>query len=533
MISTKIELPIDHTPQQLTDAAYSKFRRYAGEYAVGRERGLTVIKRHLDTADKSDLRFIYTVGLDLSEETERRLGRFEKHFFVEPDVSLVIKRVSPKSRPVVIGFGPAGLFAALILAEAGAVPVVLERGKGVDERSKDVSAFFKGRAPDPDSNLQFGEGGAGAFSDGKLKYGKKDRYVTKVLSELIAAGAPEEISYSDSAHIGTDRLPGVVKKIREKIISLGGTVIFGARVTAIETDGGGKIRGVKYTKDGVELSLACDRAILASGHSAHDIFGMLRNLGASMSAKGIGIGMRIEHPQSLINRLVYGREIPPSPLGAASYRLVTHLENGRSVYTFCMCPGGQVVTASTDRDGIVTNGMSMYARDGANANAAYLVSVFPSDYGSSDPLAGLRFQRDIEMSAYSLLGSGEAPCSLLGDFLNRKKSDCFGGVKPTFPVVLSFARPEDFLPGYIVSSLRGAFDDFERFMPGISLPDAVMTGPETRSTCPVRTARDAFREALGIPGLYPCGEGSGEAGGIVSSAVDGIKSALAMIDSLT
>ena len=522
MIKTDIILTTEYTEIDLHNAVCERLGRHAAAL-----RSVTLLKRSTDTSKKPDLRYKITVGLTLDEDTERLLcGR--KRFEPADDLDLEIPPASPELRPVVIGFGPAGMFAALVLAEAGAAPVVLERGEEVDRRISSVSRFFGGGDLDTESNIQFGEGGAGAFSDGKLKSGKRDRYNNKVLSELVKAGAPDDIMYDSGAHIGTDRLPGVVKKIREKIIKLGGNVIFGAKATDFSIVDG-EVKVVKYEKEGVSHTIETSSVILAAGHSATDVFELLKRHGIPMKAKGIGVGVRIEHPQTLINELVYGDPCPPSHIGAASYRLVTHLDNGRSVYSFCMCPGGSVVAAASENGGVVTNGMSAYARNGTNANAALLVSVTPKDYGGPDPLAGLAYQRAIERRVFEYTGGFTAPVQKLCDFMSSSPSHSLGSITPTYPRGTVPSDLERCLPDYITESLRLAMPEFEAWMPGYCLPDAVLTAAETRSTSPVCIIRNEFRQAPGAAGLYPCGEGSGNAGGIVSSAVDGIKSAEMMI----
>jgi len=524
MITTDIILSPGYSQNDLESALAGRLGGFAPAMLSYR-----ILKERIDVSCKSRIICRLTVGVTLDEDSERALLRRKKLYREGTDLELVIPRSRLDERPVVVGFGPCGIFAALILAEAGARPMVLERGLDADGRAQSVKRFNETGMLDSESNIQFGEGGAGAFSDGKLKYGVADKYKMKVLTELVAAGAPEEILYSAGAHIGTDRLPSVIKKIRNKIISLGGEVIFSAKVGDILTDGG-RVRAIEYEKDGKTFTVEADNVILAAGHSARDVFTMLRARGVLMSRKGIGVGVRIEHPQSLINELIYGDRTRSNALGAVSYRLVTHLQGGRSVYSFCMCPGGSVVAAASEQGGVVTNGMSAYARDLTNANAAFLVSVLPSDYGGDDPLAGIEFQRRIEQGVFGLCEGYKAPVQLLGDFMKKENSSSFGAVYPTYPRGTFFKETDSYLPSFVTDSLRLAMPQFEAYLPGFVIPDAVMTGAETRSTSPVRIERNESRQAVGMSGLYPCGEGSGHAGGIVSSAADGIISALALLE---
>ena len=422
---------------------------------------------------------------------------------------------------------PCGLFAALTLAEAGAHPIVLERGLPVDQRRKKVDAFTRFSVLDTECNIQFGEGGAGTYSDGKLKASALDAYKTKVLSEFIIAGADAEIAYSSTAHLGTDKLSDIVLKIREKICALGGRFIFSARLTDIKIKDG-RVSAAVYEKDAVIEEIPTDNIILATGHSARDTFLMLNTLGVPMQARGFGIGVRIEHPREYINHLVYG-DSAPDGIESASYRLVTHLKNGRSVYSFCMCPGGTVVPASSEECGIVTNGMSEYLRHGENSNAAFLVSVTPDDFGSDSALAGIELQRKIEKSAFSLTGSYKAPSIRLADFKEKRKPTELGSVKPTYPIGVELFSPEEYLPEFITESIRESIRDFDEWIPGFDFGEAVLTGAETRTTSPVRVLRTEGYESINIKGLYPSGEGAGYSGGIISSAVDGIKCAEAML----
>ncbi len=430
-------------------------------------------------------------------------------------------------RPVVVGAGPCGLFAALTLAESGARPIVLERGMTVEDRAERIALFERLGILDPESNVQFGEGGAGAYSDGKLKVGSRDKYKMKVLEEFVLCGADPSVTFSSSAHLGTDRLPFIVASLRERIISLGGEFIFGAKFTDFATVGD-RLVSVRYVRDGAESELPTQALVLATGHSSRDTLAMLRDKGLKMSPKGFGIGVRAEHPREYINKLVY-KDSASLIDETASYHLVTHLPGGRSVYSFCMCPGGTVVAAASEHGGIVTNGMSEYARMADNSNAALLVSVTPDDFGSEDPLAGIELQRGIERAAYSLTDSYSAPAESFSSFLFRSVTDGVA-VAPSYPCGTVDASLDRVLPAFVCESLRAAIRDFDAWMPGYLLGGAVLTAPETRTTSPVRIERSGDGCAPDFLGIYPSGEGAGYAGGIVSSAVDGIHTAEKIIE---
>ncbi len=523
MIKTDIKLPFSYTDGDI-------FSAISQHLPIKREeiKDIKIIKRALNLSDKSNISYNVTVGISLTPEREAGLLKMKKKVSAAADLSFNIPPCSFTSRPLVVGAGPAGLFAALLLAEAGARPVLIDRGLPVLEREKKVELFSTLGILDTECNIQFGEGGAGSFSDGKLKVGSLDKYKYKVLSDFVSAGAPGDILYSVGAHLGTDKLKNIVQNIRQNIISLGGEVHFSTKLTSLKIRDG-RIAGAVCERGGDRVEYDTDTLILATGHSARDTFKMLRDTGVRMQAKGFGIGLRIEHPREYIDRLVYG-DNPPEGIGAASYHLVTHLPNGRSTYSFCMCPGGTVVAAASEQGGIVTNGMSDYARNAENSNAAFLVSVTPEDFGSDDVLAGIELQRRIERRAFSVAGkSYKAPTTTLGAFCEGRPAEMPKAVKPSYPIGIEPVAPEDYLPEYITGSLRAAISDFDAWLGGFYLPDAAMTGPETRTTSPIRLPRTADFEAEGITGLYPAGEGAGYAGGIVSSARDGLMVAEAII----
>lgn len=514
MIKININLPLDYGTESIKDAVCARLPVVRDEILE-----LQLIKRSLNLNDKSNIFYDATVAVRTSPERERGLLKMRKTVSAYPSYEMKLPSVKWKCRPIVVGFGPAGIFASLFLCECGARPIVIERGLDIDARDRLVAHFSRLGELNTECNVQFGEGGAGAYSDGKLKVGAMDKYKMKVLRTLVEFGAPEEILFSTTAHVGTDKLGGIVKKIRERIISLGGEVHFSTRLTDIKIKDG-TVCEVIASSDGEKRSFDTDTVILATGHSARDVYELLLSKGASLERRGFGIGVRLEHPREHINELVYGKGYPEC-LESASYHLVTHLKNGRSVYSFCMCPGGTVVPAASECGGIVTNGMSESARAGELSNAAFLVSVTPSDFPTDSALAGIDLQRSIERAAYSLTGSFRAPAQRLEDFCQGESSKSLP-ITPSYPIGTERFRAEEYLPDFITDSLRASVADFDEWMSGFYYPDAVMTGPETRTTSPVRVMRKSSCECMGIGGLYPSGEGAGYAGGIISSARDGL-----------
>jgi len=525
---TELKLPLDHA-EGAVEAALLKRLGIAAQDLIG----FTVFRRGVDARKKSAIALIYTLDIDVKNEKVllKRL-KDDRNVSLAPDTTYRFVTHAPPSspRPVVIGTGPCGLLAALVLAQMGFRPIIFERGKVVRERTKDTWGLWRKSVLDPESNVQFGEGGAGTFSDGKLYSQIKDpqHRSRKVLTEFVKAGGPEEILYVAKPHIGTFRLVTIVESLREQIEALGGEYRFGSRVDDLDIEGANgnrRVRGVMLA-DGTHV--AADHVVLAVGHSARDTFAMLHARGVAIEAKPFSIGVRIEHPQSLIDRCRYGEGAGHPLLGAADYKLVHHGANGRSVYSFCMCPGGTVVAAASEPGRVVTNGMSQYSRAERNANAGIVVGITPVDYPGG-PLAGIAFQRHWEERAFAAGGSNyKAPAQRVGDFLSGKPSAALGDVVPSYRPGVTPADLADCLPDYAVEAIRAALPGFDKQIKGFALADAVMTGVETRTSSPIRIPRDDTLQSLNTRGLYPAGEGAGYAGGILSAGVDGIRIAEAV-----
>ncbi|HEY1589673.1 MAG TPA: NAD(P)/FAD-dependent oxidoreductase [Rhodanobacter sp.] len=542
---TDLKLPLDHTEGMLTSAILKRLDIEAAALT-----NYTVARRGYDARKRGAIALIYALDIETPREAELLL-RYADDQHIQPtpdtDYHFVAQAPAPLShRPLVIGFGPCGLFAGLILAQMGFRPIILDRGKEVRERTKDTWDLWRKRNLHPESNVQFGEGGAGTFSDGKLHSQIRDplHHGRKVLTEFVKAGAPEEILYVSKPHIGTFRLVTMVENMRATIESLGGEIRFSQRVDDLllepGADGQQQIRGVTLASG---EQIRTNHVVLAVGHSARDTFEMLHARGVYLEAKPFSIGFRIEHPQSVIDSARFGPQAGHPILGAADYKLVHHCKgnhegNGRSVYSFCMCPGGTVVAAASEPGRVVTNGMSQYSRNERNANAAVVVGIDPADFtpfdDSGSPLAGIALQRALEGRAYTLGGENySAPGQLVGDFLAGRASHDFGDVQPSYKPGVTLGSLDSALPAYAIAAIREALPAFERQIRGYAMHDAILTGVETRTSSPVRVKRDDSLQSLNTRGLYPAGEGAGYAGGILSAAVDGIKIAEAVSLSIT
>ena len=527
---TDVKLPLDHNESALEKAVFDTLN-----ISQNQLKSLHVFKRGYDARNKRAIQLIYTLDIEVSEEAS--LLDEHKHndrIRVTPDMTYRFVAKAPANltnRPVVVGLGPCGLFAALILAQMGFKPIVLERGKAVRERTKDTFGFWRKQPLNPESNVQFGEGGAGTFSDGKLYSQVKDRkhYGRKVLHEFVAAGAPEEIMYVSKPHIGTFKLVNMVEKMREQIISLGGDIRFSTRVEALDLETkeeGYAIKGL-HLSDGEYLSSS--HVILAVGHSARDTFEALYKQGVYIEAKPFSVGFRIEHEQSMIDQCRFGDNAGNPILGAADYKLVHHCDNGRTVYSFCMCPGGTVVAAASEPGRVVTNGMSQYSRNERNANSAIVVGITPEKDFPGDPLAGIELQRRLEALAFTAGGENyQAPAQLIGDFLNNTPSETLGDVEPSYRPGITLTDLNTVVPPYVSAAIREAIPAFNKQIKGFAKKDGLLTGVETRTSSPICIKRDKHYQSVNVKGLYPAGEGAGYAGGIWSAGIDGIRVAEAV-----
>lgn len=529
---TEIKLPLHHQDEMAELKA-----RILAKLAIteGDLHHFTVFKRGIDARKKSDIQLIYTLDLDVANE-QQLLSQFAKdpHVNPAPDTEYKFVAKAPASlteRPVVVGLGPCGLFAGLLLAQMGFKPIILERGKAVRERTKDTFGFWRGQALNTESNVQYGEGGAGTFSDGKLYSQIKDpkHYGRKVLTEFVAAGAPEEIMYVSKPHIGTFKLVSMVEKMRATIIALGGEIRFSSRVDEIHIEDN-QLNGITLN-NGERLN--CRHLVLAVGHSARDTFQMLYDAGVYIEAKPFSVGFRIEHEQSMIDSCRWGPNAGHPILGAADYKLVHHCKNGRTVYSFCMCPGGTVVAAASETGGVVTNGMSQYSRHERNANSAIVVGIQPEQDYPGHPLAGIDLQRKLEQAAFQLGGADyHAPAQLIGDFLAGRSSAELGAVQPSYTPGIKLTDLTALLPDYATAAIREAIPAFEKQIRGFAKVDGLLTAVETRTSSPICIKRGADLQSLNVKGLYPAGEGAGYAGGILSAAIDGIRVAEALAQNM-
>ena len=524
-----LKLPLDYDAEKLKKLS-------AKQLGVSEDKikNVRLFRRSVDARRKDNITFTATVDVELKidENSVLRRCKSNKACIPEDYAYELPKGKKLDKRPVVVGAGPAGLFCALMLSRAGQRPVLIERGKCVNERTADVNVFWSGGKLNTESNVQFGEGGAGTFSDGKLNTGTKDIRSRTVLTEFVKHGAPEEILYNAKPHIGTDKLKDTVKNIRNEIIDLGGEVRFETKLENIKISDSVLKSIMISAADGSREEIETDSLVLALGHSARDTFEMLCNCGFVITPKAFSVGVRIEHLQENINKSQYGKFYNSKYLGAADYKLNVHLGSGRGVYTFCMCPGGCVVAAASEENTVVTNGMSEFKRDKINSNSALLVGVSPSDFESDSPLAGVAFQRKIERAAFAAGGYNYcAPVQRVEDLLKKRRSKSIGSVTPSYKPGYNFAEIGEYLPDFVCDGLREAVVLLDKKLHGFADPDAVVTGAETRSSSPIRIVRGENLQSVSCRGVYPCGEGAGYAGGIVSAAVDGIKCAEAVITS--
>ncbi len=494
-----------------------------------------LLKKSVDARKKNAIQFVLTLAVSVKHEGEvlRRCAKLPGITPYQPYSYHIPVARPAKEHPVVIGFGPAGMFAGLLLAKAGLRPIILERGMPADKRAVAVERFRQTGELDTENNIQFGEGGAGTFSDGKLNTGINDPRIQFVLETFTAHGAPEDILYNAKPHIGTDYLVHVVQEIRKTIQNLGGEVYFGAKFFGYDVNAKGNLAEIHYCQNGEEKSISTNHCILATGHSARDVFHMLHKQNVTLTQKNFAMGLRIEHLQEDLDRCMYGASADHPALNAADYKLAVHMSNGHSLYTFCMCPGGEVVASSSEEHRLVINGMSNHARNGLNANSALLVGITPALLGSNDPLAGMHLQEEIEQRAY-IAGGGNyiAPVCLVGDFLENRTSSAFGKVKPTYRPGTKFVLPDEYLPPFMTETLRLGIPAMGQKLSLFQDYEAVLTGVESRSSSPIRIVRNEYYNSVNINGLYPCGEGAGYAGGITSAAVDGLRCAEALIASI-
>ncbi len=529
---TEIKLPLDHTYDDLQNAIVKKLDISAKDLI-----SFSIFKRSYDARKKGSIFLIYSIDVVINDVLEKKL--LERHandhlVIPSPDTSYLFVGRAPENfpqghqqRPIIVGFGPCGILAALLLAQMGFKPIVIERGKDVRQRTQDTWGLWRKRELNPESNVQFGEGGAGTFSDGKLYSQIKDKnhLGRKVIAEFVKAGAPEEILYVSKPHIGTFKLVTMVENIRAEIIALGGEIRFSEKLDKLNIEDG-QVIGITLQSGEVLMSR---HIVLAIGHSARDTFQMLLDNGVYLEPKPFSIGFRIEHPQSVIDKARFGPQAGNDILGAADYKLVHHCKNGRSVYSFCMCPGGTVVAATSEPGRVVTNGMSQYSRNERNANAAIVVGIDPARDYPEHILAGVDLQRKLEAAAFKLGGENyNAPAQLVGDFLADKPSVQLGTVIPSYKPAVTLTNLKDALPDFAIEAIREAIPEFDKQIKGFAMNDAILTGVETRTSSPVCIKRNEIFQSINTQGLYPAGEGAGYAGGILSAGVDGIKVAEAV-----